>query len=366
VIGQSNPLRSYADTTAYEKAFKLLDLLVTAELAMTETAQLSHYVLPARSAYESWDGTFFPWTYPEIFFQMRRPVIQPDGEPLEVSQFMTRLADSLGLIPKLPESLYEAARVDRLNFGMELMQFTQSEPTALKSMPFILAKTLGQALGSANLAALWGLLMTGPKQFQENAARVGFDPGLTMGDDIFQSIMDHPQGIWIGSLDATKNMERIRTEDGRVNVYIPELADGVREIDAESEAKALKGDDQYPLVLCAGRHMDMNANTLMRNPDWNKDLRACTLAMHPEDAETHGLKDKQLVKITTEAGTEKIELEVTHTTRKGQVIIPHGFGLEYNGKVYGANVNRLTKNTYRDHVAGTPLHRYVPCRVEPV
>ena len=71
ICGQSNPLRSYADTTQYEKAFKHLDLLVTAELAMTETAQLSHYVLPARSAYESWDGTFFPWTYPGIFFQMR-------------------------------------------------------------------------------------------------------------------------------------------------------------------------------------------------------------------------------------------------------------------------------------------------------
>ena len=64
---QSNPLRSYADTTAYEEAFKKLDLLVTCELAMTETAALSHYVLPGLSAYESWDGTFFAWTFPEIY-----------------------------------------------------------------------------------------------------------------------------------------------------------------------------------------------------------------------------------------------------------------------------------------------------------
>jgi len=90
------------------------------------------------------------------------------------------------------------------------------------------------------------------------------------------------------------------------------------------------------------------------------------LAMHPEDAKASGFEDKQTVKITTEAGTEEIELEVTETTRPGQVIIPHGFGLEYNGKVYGANVNRLTKNTYRDHVAGTPLHRYVLCRIESI
>jgi len=38
--------------------------------------------------------------------------------------------------------------------------------------------------------------------------------------------------------------------------------------------------------------------------------------------------------------------------------------LKYDGKVYGANCNRLTKNTNRDKLAGTPLHRYVPCRVE--
>ena len=366
VIGQSNPLRSYADTTAYEKAFKHLELLVTAELAMTETAQLSHYVLPARSAYESWDGTFFPWTYPEIFFQMRRPIIQPEGEPLEVSQFMTRLADKLGLIPEIPDSLFEAAKGDRLQFGMALINYAKSEPKALKNMPFVLAKTLGQELGSANLAALWGLLMTGPKPFQENAARMGFTPGPIMGEDVFKAILDRPEGIWIGSLDPEKNMQRIRNEDGRVNVLIPELAEWVQGIDAQSESEALKADAQYRFVLCAGRHMDMNANTLMRDPAWNKDRRACTLAMHPEDAKVSGFEDKQMVKITTEAGTEEIELEVTEATRPGQVIIPHGFGLEYNGKVYGANVNRLTKNTHRDHVAGTPHHRYVLCRVEAI
>jgi len=34
LVSGSNPLRSYADTTAYEQAFKRLDLLVTSELAI--------------------------------------------------------------------------------------------------------------------------------------------------------------------------------------------------------------------------------------------------------------------------------------------------------------------------------------------
>jgi anaerobic selenocysteine-containing dehydrogenase len=112
--------------------------------------------------------------------------------------------------------------------------------------------------------------------------------------------------------------------------------------------------------------MDMNANTLMRNPEWNKGRRACTLAMHPQDAETLSLTDGQTVKIITEAGEARIELELTNTARPGHLIMPHGFGLGYKGEVYGANVNRLTKNTNRDRLAGTPLHSYVPCRVEAV
>lgn len=61
-----------------------------------------------------------------------------------------------------------------------------------------------------------------------------------------------------------------------------------------------------------------------------------------------------------------IELETTMETRPGMVIILHGFGLEFNGEVFGVGVNRLTKNTHRDPIAGTPLHRYVQCRVEAV
>jgi anaerobic selenocysteine-containing dehydrogenase len=364
LCSSSNPLRSYADTTAYEKAFSQLDLLVTCELAMTETARHSHYVLPARSGYESWDGTFFAWTYPEIYFQMRRPIIKPQGEQLEVSQILVRLAEALGLLPNIPQELYDAAKKDRREFGMALMNFIQDEPGAMKTMPFILAKTLGQEMGSANLAVLWGLLNTLPTHSQENAARAGFTPGPILGEEIFQALLDHPEGIWIGRCDPEKNLDTLRTDDGRLNIAYPEMAEWIQSIDAVSERAALDENKEWPLILIAGRHMDMNANTLMRDPSWNKDRRACTLAMNPTDAEKQGFEDGQMVNVTTEAGSTKIELEVTKAVRPGQVMIPHGFGLEYEGEVYGANVNRLTKNTHRDQLAGTPLHRFVPCRVE--
>ncbi len=364
ICGQSNPLRSYADTSAYERAFGKLELLVTCELALTETAALSHYVLPCRSAYESWDTTFFTWTWPGVFMQLRRPVVRPAGEQLEAAQIFARLGRALGLAPEIPDSLRQAAQGNRPGFGMALMSYAQAQPAAQAMMPFVLAQTLGESLGSANLAALWGLLMTAPKEFRANAARAGFAPGPLQGEAIFQALLDHPEGVWIGQADPADNLGGLRTQDKRINVAVPEMAEWLAGIEPAAEARALAGDGQFPLVLNAGRHMDYNANTLMRDPAWNQGKRACTVAMNPADASGLGLADGQRVRVTTTAGSEQGELELSDQVRSGTVLIPHGFGLEYEGKVHGLNVNRLTSARHRDPLAGTPLHRFVPCRVE--
>ena len=39
---------------------------------------------------------------------MRQPVVEPEGEQLEVSQIYTRLADKLGILPDIPDALREA------------------------------------------------------------------------------------------------------------------------------------------------------------------------------------------------------------------------------------------------------------------
>ena len=362
-VSACNPLRAYPDTSAYEEAFSRLDLLVVNDIVMSETARLAHYVLPCRTYYESWDATFFPWTYPDVFFQLRRPVVDPPDQCLEASQIFTRLADKLGLIPDLSDALHDAAKNDRLTFGAKLMEWAGTESKALPSMPFILAKTLGSVWDSAAKAALWGLLMTAPKVFRKNAARIGFETGIDQGDRIFQTLLDRPQGVWVGRADTDNTMDAVRTPSGKIEVYIPEMEDLVNDLDAVSEAKNLEMPDAFPLILNAGRHMDTNANTLMRNPEWNKGRRACAVAINPEDAVTLGLIDRQQVRVITAAGSEVGELQVSDQVRPGTVLIPHGFGLAYDGKVFGINVNRLTKNTHRDPL-GTPLHRFVPCRVE--
>lgn len=398
ICSAANPLRSYADTSAYEKAFARLDLLVVVELAMTETAELADYVLPARSGYECYNATFFAWSYPEVYFQLRRPLLEPVGEPKEGSEIMASIARAAGLLPEIPAWLAAAAGEGVEHFTAALLVYLRKNRKAAPLLPLIIAETLGKGCGSANLSALWGLISTMPQTIRQNAARAGFarpsvcsaasqgpallsalasafrhrsplplallTPDFAQSRRLFDAIQNSPQGLVIGRLDETANASEIRHDDQKIHLHIEELADWLQELSPDREAQALAPDPLFPMLLQAGRHIPENANTLMRKPDWNAGRRACTLALHAEDAARLQIVDGERVRITTVSGSLDIEAEITDETRPGQVLIPHGFGLKYQGTVHGGNVNALTSADWRDRLAATPYHKYVACRVE--
>jgi anaerobic selenocysteine-containing dehydrogenase len=366
IVCAANPLRSWADTRAYEEAFKDLELLVTIDMAATETAAASDYVLPARSCFESWGGILptIDATFPGIYHQLRRPVVEPGPEVRETLEILVQLADRLGLTPPIPEALVKAAEGDRVGFAGELLAIVKLDPRLEGAVPFIVAKTLGKAMGSVRLADIWFKLFTAPDFAIGEMAQVGFHPGPGLADEVLAALIDHPEGTWTGRSFPEHNLAALSTPDKCIELLIPELTDWVKGIDAASEAESLRADPEYPLVLMAGSHIDITANTQLRDPAWNKSRRVSTMSVNPRDAESLGLVDGQQAKVTTEAGSVEIEVEVTDAARAGQVIIPQGFGLTFEGETYGVNVNLLTKNTHRDRIAGTPHHRYVPCRVE--
>jgi anaerobic selenocysteine-containing dehydrogenase len=364
IVSGSNPLRSYADTSAYEKGFEKLDLLITIEVAMSETAVRSHYVLPAKSGYEKWDGTFFQWEYPDYYFDMRRPVVQADGEQVEEAYIYIELAERLGMIPDVPSNLRELAK-DRPRFIVALMEYIGTHPKAEPWLPYILAKTLGEELGSKNLAVLWGLLVRFPMMHPEEVTRAGYQLGPMTGEEIFGKILNTPGGVRIGVIDTENNLSLLKTPNKKIHIHFPEVESWVKEVTPGTEEAQLVNKN-YPMVLMAGNHMEMVANTIMRDPAWNEGRRPCTLRIHPKDAEELGINDKDLVLIETEAGSAKIEVEVTDSSHRGQVVIPHGFGLVHGGEAHGVNVNQLAPAKHRDRLAATPLHRYIPCRVSKV
>jgi anaerobic selenocysteine-containing dehydrogenase len=363
IVSGSNPLRSYADTLLYEKAFRELELLVTIEVAMSETARLSHYVLPAKSGLEKWDAAFFGLTFPEVYFQIRHPACETVGESLEEGEIFTRLADALEILPRIPDALFERSRGDRGLFAMELLQFMGNEKRTARFLPFIVGRTLGRELGSAHLSALWGLLMMYPQHASENIARAGYEPSPLVGEELFKKLLDHPEGAVIAKVSEKDNLSSLKTPDRKIHLHIEEMESWMREIDPIKEEQSLKNDG-YPFVLVAGRHFPYTANSIMRDPEWNSHKPRCKLLMSEEDARGLGIRDGAEVWLTTEASQLKVPVEVSGVPSQGTVVLPHGFGLVHGGEAYGVNVNQLTKNTHRDRIAATPLHRYVPCRVE--
>jgi anaerobic selenocysteine-containing dehydrogenase len=265
------------------------------------------------------------------------------------------------MIPDYPSKLRELAK-DRLRFGVALMEYIHANPKAEPWLPYILAKTLGEELGSKNLAALWGLLARFPMMHPEEVARAGYQVGPMTGEEIFKKILNTPGGVKIGVVDAENNLSLLKTPDKKIHVHLPEMESWLKEVTPAAEETQLFNKD-YPMVLMAGNHMEMVANTIMRDPAWNEGRRPCTMRIHPDDAKELGIADGEEVSIETEAGSAMVEAEVTDSSQRGQVVIPHGFGLVHLEKGHGANVNRLAPAKHRDRLAGTPLHRYIPCRV---
>ena len=77
LIESANPAHSLADTRRMREAIRALELSVVVDVAMTETAQLADYVLPATSQFEKAEATFFNLEFPRNGFHLRRPLFSP-------------------------------------------------------------------------------------------------------------------------------------------------------------------------------------------------------------------------------------------------------------------------------------------------
>ena len=77
IIESANPLHSLADSQRMREAIDSLDTVVAIDVAMTESARHAHYVLPASSQYEKWEATFFSSEFPNNYFHLRAPIIEP-------------------------------------------------------------------------------------------------------------------------------------------------------------------------------------------------------------------------------------------------------------------------------------------------
>jgi anaerobic selenocysteine-containing dehydrogenase len=365
-VESGNPVHSLANSARMRDAFAALEVSVVIDVAMTETARLADYVLPAASQFEKWEATFFTLEFPENAFHLRAPILEPLDGTLPEPEIHARLVDALGVLP--PDTvakLRAAAGESRDAFTGAFLDAMLTQPEVAKLAPVVLYLTLGATLdGGPTPAAVWGLAQQAMLRYPDSVRRAGFD----RADALFDAIHQGRSGVIFSVDDYDETWRRIVHGDGRVHLAIPPLLEELRALRNEDPRAA---DQEWPFILAAGERRSSTANTIFRDPDWRKKDREGALRIHPADAARVGIADGSQVRITTKAGSALAVAEHHDGMTPGFVSLPNGFGLDYPGGdgdavLTGVPPNELTSSDDRDWLAGTPHHKHVRARLEPV
>ena len=87
-----------------------------------------------------------------------------------------------------------------------------------------------------------------------------------------------------------------------------------------------EADDEYPFILTTGRVLEhWHGGTMTRNSVLNEAYPEARVEMHPADAEIHGIRDGDAVKVQSRRGEVILRATVTEKTSVGVVFIPFHF-----------------------------------------
>lgn len=370
LIESGNPAHSLADSSRMRDALQALDLVVVIDIAMTETARLADYVLPVPTQFEKWEATFFNFEFPHNVFHLRKPFLSPPAGVLPEPEIHARLCEALGAVTADQLTpLHEAAQRGRAEFADAFFAATSSDPALGAMAPVILYRTLGPTLpdGSASAALLWGAAQRCALNFESSVRGAGFTgEGLELGEALFDAILSGHHGVTISHDDWDAVWPRVQTSDQRIQLVIPELLGELVELSQQGPLTSA----EFPFVLSAGERRSFTANTIMRDATWRKRDAEGALRICPTDAQMLGVESGGRLRIITSRGQAEVSVEVYDGMQPGHIALPNGLGLEEHdgdGLVRtGVAPNELTDNRLRDAIAGTPWHKTVPARLEPV
>ena len=378
VVEGSNPLLAYADTNRFECALRKLDLLVVIEPAFTETARVADYVLPTPTGYEKWEWCTFPKGHPEIYAQLRPPVLNGPAEALPEAEIYSRLVSAMGLVPQAPRYLHKLADLkNRTLFfnalaGVAAVGCRLDPDKFLARAIFLAYQTLGPRLENPSLVSVWltsylYAMFNRRDVIRHLGPRYRFSSPFRIGEEIFDRVMKHPEGVQVALKDVENNFSQaVRSGNGKVNLVPEAVLPLVRDAIAYSEA----ADDNFPYMVCAGERTQWNANTIHRSNGWRKGKGPhFWIKISPGLAEEIGVKKNDIVILETAVGKLDAPVVISDTMPDKLASIPNGFGMEYPDeetgqlKPVGRNPNLITSLDERDPVTGCPYLKHQRCRI---
>jgi formate dehydrogenase len=324
VVDCGNPLIAFPNENRVRQALEALELLVSVDVFLNETAQLAHYVLPAAAHFEKEDCyVTFPEHQPRRFVQWAPALVAPPGEARPEWQIFADLSQHVG--------------VRLLNTpGLGLM-----------------ARTLNLLDRLCRRRGRWRF---SPRLY----ARLLF---LLLGRTRLGSVLDSPHGLLL-----SQPAEPGRHPKGRRIALVPaELAAALSRIDGDRDARS----DEYPLLLITGERERFKANTRFWHAPLLAKVRAEPFArISSADAEQAGIVQGDDAVISTATGSIRIKARIGDDIMPGVISIPHAWGRRFQGagadasSEVGVNVNRLTDDLQREPLTGMPVFNGIACRLE--
>lgn len=379
----ANPMASYPDTQRFREALGKLELLVVVDPAMSETARLAHYVLPAPTAYEKWEFSIFP---KEAFVpQVRPPVVSGPAQALPEPEIYFRLARAMGLVPPAPRVLHALAKKARTPWGapaylaalntMAAARLGGVQATLARSA-FWLYETLGPTLPSPTLAMLWLSLLGYATTRRDLILRALPDVKnirnpFALTEHLFAQVLAHPEGVKVGEYEIDNSLEyHCGYKDGKARLYQADFAEALsRLIAADPEAH----DPEYPFILNGGLRTGFTANTIMQDPAWRKGKGPhAALYVSREDAAALGVANGDRVRIASRRGSVEAPVKIDANTQPGHLSLPNMLNQRFPDPVTGepvqtgVSINELVDIMDRDPWTGCPHTKRIRCRVDKV
>jgi len=297
IITAANPVITNPNSRKVAEALSALDLLVVNDLFLTETARLAHYIFPAASFLER----------SELHYYRGRQMVA-----------LTRKVAEL-------EGVYDE---------------------------YSLWRDLAQRLAFAELYFPW--------ENEEEVNRWILEPtGITL-----EELESHPEGLVYKPLRyGRRNGEPLPTGSGKVEFsssYLKKF--GLREIPEYVPPLHMRRPrEEYPFVLTTGARMPLFCHSRYRNiPRLRKVSPVAEVEIHPVDATSLRIEDKERVRVVSEIGCVEVQAKIVRHTEilQGVLQITHGWD--------DGNVNLVTYDLINDPISGFPLLKAVPVRVEKI
>ncbi len=330
-----NPLNTMANSARLRDAFKELDLLVSVDIFLNETASLAHYVLPVTSFFEM---PGIPFIFPLFcglqtrpYLQATRAILERDGEQRHPFEVYCDLARSSG-VPLFGSGVAQA--VMGLNIRALRSKVFKKIALSPERMLSLLLRSCGQ-------------------------------PG-------FRKLLRHPHGLPRPPHEEQSFLgKRVVTDNGRINLAPRHFVERIAALGSVYDEELKK---RRTLKLITKRAVRTH-NSWMHNLEEfvSGDNNTNYLYMHPVDAGDAGLAEGDYADVSTSTGKVRVPVKFLTELMPGTVALPHGWGhqpargLSVASRTRGVNVNLLAADGPEnlDPLSGMSHLTGIPVTVKP-